>query len=167
MQQFGTSLVCLQKEQRRSRGFDPDLIGAGGVRIGVNGAVDGRNMSLKLPFAMDPHFADVLAAFNALGFVQIPHPRDPALISSPVGGAPFYGTTPADYINQAMPLPAMLEFFKNLGFVIYIDPVGHSGFGSARNGLPEDGGLDIGMHDGIGPVQTGLPTHVWADICRL
>lgn len=139
-------VALLHKEQRGKQGFDPMMTGAGGSPIGDAGAVDGRNLSLQLPFAMYPQFVDVLTAFNALGLVQIPHSTKPGLNSSPGGGAPFYGTTPADYKNEAMTLPAMLEFFKNLGFVIHIDS---------------------GHPNGPGPVQKGLPQGVWEAICKL
>jgi hypothetical protein len=139
-------VALLHKENRAGRGFSPDIIGAAGVPIGPNGAVDARNISLQLSFAMHPQFADVLAHFDALGIVRIPHNQYPGLYTSPCAGRPFYGTTPADYQHQVMTLPAMLEFFKDRGFVINID---------------------TGYHQEKGPVQNGIPQAVWDAICAL
>jgi hypothetical protein len=145
---FDHKIALIQKDKRsRERGFNPDHMGAGGAPLGPDGAVDGRSLTLQLDFAMDHRFADVLTAFNALGIVQIPH-AGPARqgFTSPCGGGPFYGTVPAGYQNVSMTLPAILKFFKELGFTIQID-----------TGYPQK----------KGPVQNGLPPDVWAAVCAL
>jgi hypothetical protein len=138
-------VALIQKEQRAGQGFNQALPGAGGIPIGPRGALNARSFSLQLPFAIDPRFADVLTAFNALGIAQIPH-AVPGMqgFTSPCAGGPFYGTVPHNYQNNSMSLPDILKFFKDLGFKIQID----TGYNQ-------------------GPVQNGLSPHVWAAVCAL
>lgn len=145
-QQLQARVALIHMEQRVGQNFAINILGGNGQAIGPHGAVDGRNMSLQLPFAIDPRFNDVLAAFNALGIIQIPHPVNPNMFTSPCSGGPFYGTTPHNYRNNVMTLPAMLQFFKNLGFTIHID---HR------------------YDPNRGPVQAKLAANVWNQILVL